>query len=158
LPKNWNKLSIDEQREWINTYYMPKTRIPEQYPKIDEIAKGQKIKTQKGFIIKIPKETRLIQKNPNVVREWEMWIGKWLFTVFHDKNCPATKYIALANPQTEKWIAQELTKEILEKINALHFKIGYKYGLINRKNLKPQRKNSDFSLRLKNTREASNIG
>jgi hypothetical protein len=153
FPKQWKTLTQQEQLEWIKTYFMPKTRIPEPYPKIDSIAKGQKIRTQKGFIIKIPKESKLIQKNPDIVREFETWLDNWLITVFHDKKCPATKFIGISNPHSEKWIAQELSIENWRKFFGILSRIGNKYGLIRPTKPKSTRKKHDFPLSLKhNTR------
>jgi hypothetical protein len=148
LPKKWNKLTQKEQLEWINSYFMPKQRIPEPYPEVDVIAKGQKIKTERGLIIDVPQDSKVEQKNSNIRREFKMWIGTWLLTIFHDNNCPATKFIAVSNPHSGKAIAQELSFEVLTKLNAVYFKIGNKYGLIHRKKAKSPRKKRNFTLSL----------
>ncbi|MCJ7431507.1 hypothetical protein MUO83_09910 [Candidatus Bathyarchaeota archaeon] len=151
LPKAWKTLTEQEQAEWIQTYFMPKTRTPEPYPRIDSIAKGQKIKTQKGLIINIPKETEVTQRNPDIVREYEAWVGKWLITVFHDKKFPVTKFLSFANPSLNKWIAQELSFENWGRLQAILLSIGRKYRIVRRKNEKSTRKIPNFTLSLRDT-------
>ena len=89
FPKKWKELSKEEQKEWIRAYYMPKARIPEPIVlKSGKIKEGM-LKLENGAKIRFPVKTLIASKsNPNVVREFEFWVGKWLVTVFNDKTIP----------------------------------------------------------------------
>jgi hypothetical protein len=89
FPKKWKELSKEEQKEWIRAYYMPKARIPEPIVlKSGKIKEGM-LKLENGAKIRFPVKTVIASKsNPNVVREFEFWVGKWLVTVFNDKTIP----------------------------------------------------------------------
>ena len=150
FPKNWKELSEDEQKEWIRAYYMPKTRIPEPVLVRKGMIKEGMLKLENGAKIKFPTKPIVVSKsNPNIVREFEFWVGKWLITTFHDKSMPLIRYIGISNPSTSKWIAQELNSEILANLLRALFKIGNKYRLFQRNNHKPKRKKLDFSLSLR---------
>jgi hypothetical protein len=154
FPKKWKELSEEEQKQWIKAYYMPKTRIPEPILTRKAKVKEGKLKLENGAEIEFPTGQAMISKsNPNIVREFWFWVGKWLVTVFYDKSMPHVKYIGVSNPSTKKWIAQELSYEILTKFFVVLFKIGNKYRLFQRKNRKTQRKKADFTLSLRDTRE-----
>jgi len=130
FPKNWNKLDEQEQKEWISQYYMLKQKIPEPFfVKDDKLLKGY-LKFGSGNKVKLGlKDARLKRRNPNIVREFEEWVNKWLITVFHDKKTPQIKYFGISNPSLDKWTAQELSPYILSKINGIIMKIKWKYGL-----------------------------
>ena len=136
LPKKWKKLNQKDQKEWIedyiNTHYK---RGLKPVIQIDEIKKGAKIPLKSGGHIKVPKAV-VSQKNPNLVRELEMWVGKWLVTVFHDKKMPHTKIFGISNPSSAKWIAQELSSEVLAELYSIMLKIRWKYGLFKGKRRK----------------------
>jgi hypothetical protein len=153
FPKKWKEFSEDEQKEWIRAYYMPKTRIPEPILlKSGKIKEGI-LKLENGAKIKFPTKPVIVSKsNPNIVREFEFWVGKWLITVFHDKNIPCLKFIGISNPTTNKWIAQELSYEVLTKFFVVLFKIGNKYRLFQRKNSKTRNKKRKFTLSLRDNR------
>lgn len=154
FPKKWKELSEEEQKEWIRAYYMPKARIPEPILlKSGKIKEGM-LKLENGARIKFPTKPVIVSKNnPNIVREFEFWVGKWLVTVFYDKTMPHVKYVGISNPSTNKWIAQELSYEILTKFFVVLFKIGNKYRLFQRKNQKTRNKKRDFTLSLRDNRE-----
>jgi hypothetical protein len=150
FPKKWKELTEEEQKEWINQYYMPKARIPE--PILSQRGKIKEgiLKLENGTKIKFPTKPIVISKsNPNIVREFEFWVGKWLITTFHDKSMPFIKYVGISNPSTNKWLAQELNSEILTNLLRAIFKIGNKYRLFQRNNHKSKRKKRDFSLSLR---------
>ena len=130
FPKNWTKLNEHDQKEWILEHYMPKQKIPEPFfVKDDQLVKGY-LKFDSGNKVKLgKKDARLKRKNPNIVREFQEWVGRWLFTVFHDKTAPQIKYFGISNPSLDKWTAQELSPYILSKINGIIMKIKWKYGL-----------------------------
>jgi hypothetical protein len=154
FPKKWKELSEDEQKEWIRAYYMPKTRIPEPVLTRKATVKEGKIKLEDGAEIEFLTQRAVVSKgNPNIVREFCFWVGKWLITIFYDKTMPHVKYIGVSNPSTKKWIAQELSYEILTKFFVVLFKIGNKYRLFQRKNRKTQRKRDVFTLSLRDNRE-----
>jgi hypothetical protein len=159
FPKKWKELSEDEQKEWIRAYYMPKTRIPEPIlTKQGRIKEGM-LKLENGARIEFPVKTVVVSKsNPNIVREFEFWVGKWLVTVFHDKTIPWLRFIGVSNPSTNKWIAQELSYEILTKFFVVLFKIANKYRLFQRKNAKSRNKKRNFTLSLRDNREAVSHG
>jgi len=150
FPKKWKELSEEEQKGWINAYYMPKTRIPE--PVLQQTGKVKKgsLELENGAKIRFPIAPVVVSKsNPNIVREFEFWVGKWLITIFHDKTMPHIKYIGISNPSKSKWISQELSYEIICKIYQSISKIAYKYGLFSTKKPKKQRKNRNSSLSLR---------
>lgn len=154
FPKKWRELSEEEQKGWIRAYYMPKARIPEPIlAKQGRIKEGM-LKLESGARIEFPVKTVVVSKsNPNIVREFESWVGKWLVTVFHDKSMPFIRYFGISNPSTNKWIAQELNSEILANLLRAVFKIGNKYRLFRRNNRKSKRKRRDFTLSLRDNRE-----
>jgi len=156
FPKSWKDLSEGDQREWIKTYYMPKTKIPEPVLKRkDKIIKGF-MKLESGAKLEFPSRTMTVSKrNPNLVREFEGWIGKWLMTVFHHKSLPHAKYLGVANPSTFKWIAQELSSEILSEFYAILLKIRWKYGFFKGKRRKKRSKSSISTLSLKDSNKVS---
>jgi len=140
FPRNWKQLSEDEQKEWILNYYMAKTKIPEQTT----------MKLRSGAKIKFPTKSIVVsKKNPNIIREFEYWVDKWLVTVFIDKRSLHYRYIGISNPNSAKWLAQELNSEILNKLFIAILKIKHKYGLWNRKKAKSQRKKRDFPLSIR---------
>lgn len=150
FPKNWQDLTEEEQKEWIREYYMPKTKIPEPILKRNEqIIKGL-IKLESGARIRFPSKLVTVSKrNPNLVRELEGWVGKWLVTVFHDKSFPHVKFFGIANPSRAKWIAQELSSEVLSDFYGIIMKIRWKYGFFRGKRRKQRKKSSIFALSLK---------
>lgn len=153
LPKKWKELSEEEQREWIRTHYMPKARIPEPILARKAKVKKGKLQLENGTEIEFPTKNAVVSKsNPNIVREFCFWVGKWQITIFHDKSMPHTKYLSVGNPSTKKWIAQELSHEILSKLFTALCKIGNKYRLFRRKEPKTQRKRSDSALSLRDDR------
>ena len=153
FPKKWKELSEEEQKAWIETYYMPKTRIPEPVLTQRTKIKEGTLKLENGAKIKFPiKPVAVSKSNPNIVREFEIWVGKWLITVFHDKSMFHVKYVGVSNPSSGKWIAQELSFEIAARLLSAVCKIGNKYGLFRRKKLKTTRKKRDFSLSLRDNR------
>jgi hypothetical protein len=153
FPRNWKELSEEEQREWIRAYYMPKARIPEPILLQKGKIKEGILKLENGAKIRFPIKPVMVSKNnPNIVREFEFWVGKWLITVFHDKSISFIRYIGVSNPSTSKWIAQELSYEAWTKLFVALFKIGNKYRLFQRKSLKTKRKKSDFALSLRDNR------
>jgi len=158
FPKSWKDLSEGEQREWIKTYYMPKTKIPEPVLKRkDKIIKGF-MKLESGAKLEFPSRTMTVSKrNPNLVREFEGWIGKWLMTVFHHKSLPHVKYLGVANPSRFKWIAQELSSEILSEFYAILMKIRWKYGFFKGKRRRKRSKSSISTLSLKNNNRAGEV-
>ena len=114
------------------------------------------MKVENGTEIEFPTKSAVVSKsNPNIVREFWFWVGKWLITIFYDKSMPHIRYIGVSNPSTKKWIAQELSYEILTKFFVVLFKIGNKYRLFKRKNPKPRNKTGDFTLSLRDNREAN---
>jgi len=151
FPRRWKYLDIKEQQEWIKTYYMPKTKIPEPIlQRNDKIVKGN-LELKSGAKLKISqKHATVTKRNPNLVREFEGWIGKWLMTVFHHKSMPHVKHLGVANPSRSKWIAQELSSEILSEFYAILLKIRWKYGLFKGKRRKKRKKPSISTLSLKN--------
>jgi len=151
FPKNWKELSIKEQKEWIASYYTPKTRIPEPIlSRKEKIMKGE-IKLESGARLKFPSKLITASKrNPNLVREFEGWAGKWLITVFHDNSCPYTRYFGISNPSRDKWIAQELSSEICNEFYAILLEIRWKYGFFKGKRRKKRKNNSISTLSLKN--------
>ncbi|MEM3700699.1 MAG: hypothetical protein QXL57_07540 [Candidatus Bathyarchaeia archaeon] len=150
FPKDWKSMSEDEQKQWILTYFTLKSKIPEPWiPQPFPIEFKDlhiKGKTKSGLPVKIgtikDATFKRLDKNPNLEREFEFWVEKWLITVFHDKKCPATKFVTVSNPQTEKWIAQELSIEVLDKLFIAILKIRHKYGLWHKKKAKSSRKNA----------------
>lgn len=132
---------------------MPKTRIPEPIlTKSTRVREGA-LKLENGTEIKFPNERVVASRsNPNVVRVFEFWAGKWLITVFYDKSMPHVKYLGVSNPSLGKWIAQELSHEILCKLLTALFKIGNIFRLFRRKNLKTPRKKDGFTLSLRDNR------
>jgi len=153
FPKSWKDLSEGEQREWIKTHFIPTTKIPEPILKRkDKIIKGF-MKLESGTKLEFPSRTMTASKrNPNLVREFEDWIGKWLITVFHHKSFPHVKYLGVANPSTFKWIAQQLSSEILSEFYAILLKIRWKYGFFKGKRRKKRRQSSISTLSLKNNK------
>jgi hypothetical protein len=159
FPKKWSELSQDEQREWIRAYYMPKTRIPEPVLSRRLNIKEGTLKLDNGTKMKFPIKPVVISKsNPSIVREFEFWIGKWLFTVFHDKTMSHVKYIGVSNPSASKWIAQEFTIEVWRKLCAITTTLGHKYRMFQRKRADSKRKNGDFSLSLRDNRGEKDVG
>jgi len=153
FPKKWKELSEEEQRQWIRTYYMPKSKIPEPILSREAKVKEGKLKLENGAEIEFPTKRAVISKsNPNIVREFCFWVGKWLITVFYDKSMPHIRYIGVSNPSTKKWIAQELSYEMLTKFFVVLFKIGNKYRLFQRKKPKTKNKKRDFTLSLRDNR------
>jgi hypothetical protein len=157
FPRKWKDLDTEEQQEWIKTHYMPKTKIPEPIlQRNDKIVKGN-LELKSGAKLKISQKHAIVSKrNPNLVREFEGWIGKWLMTVFHHKSIPHIKHLGVANPSRSKWIAQELSSEILSEFYAILLKIRWKYGLFKGKRRKKQKKPSIFTLSLKNNIKEEN--
>lgn len=159
FPKKWKELTEEEQKEWINQYYMPKARIPEPILRQRGKIKEGILKLENGAKIKFPAKPIVVSKgNPNIVREFGFWVGKWLITIFHDKAMPFIRYVGISNPSTNKWIAQELNSEILTNLLRAVFKIGNKYRLFQRNNRKSKRKKRDFSLSLRDNRRADFYG
>ena len=150
FPRKWKDLDLKEQQEWIKTHYMPKTKIPEPILKRnDKIVKGI-LKLESGSKLKFgTKPVTVSRGNPNLVREYEGWIGKWLVTVFHDRSFSHVKYFGIANPSSSKWIAQELSSEILSEFYAILLQIRWKYGFFRGKRRKKQKKSSISTLSLK---------
>jgi hypothetical protein len=154
FPKKWKELSEEEQKAWINSYYMPKTRMPEPVLLRKGKIKEGILKLENGAKIRSPTRPVIVTKNnPSIVREFEFWVEKWPVTVFYNKSMPYIKYIGISNPSSNKWIAQELSHEILCKLFTVLCKIGNKYGLFRRKKPKIQRKDRDFTLGLRDNRE-----
>jgi len=152
FPKNWKKLSTEEQQEWIKSYFMPKAKIPEPILRRKEKIKKGVIKLESGAKLEFP--PRLIatsKKNPNLVREFEAWVGKWLITTFHDKTLPYKRYFGISNPSRDKWIAQELSSEICNAFYAILLKIRWKYGFFKGKRRKTRNKNAVSTLSLKDS-------
>ena len=151
FPKKWKDLTPKEQMEWIKEYFMLKKKIPEPILRRNEkIAKGT-IELESGSKLKFPIKIATASKpNPNLVREYEGWVGKWLITVFHDKSFPHVKYFGIANPSGRKWIAQELSSEICNEFYAILLQIRWKYGLFKGKRRKKPNKSSISTLSLKN--------
>jgi len=114
------------------------------------------LKLENGARIEFPTKPIIVSKsNPNIDREFEFWVGKWLITIFHDKSMPFIRYIGISNPSKNKWIAQELNSEILTNLLRAICKIGNKYRLFQRNSQKSKRKKRDFSLSLRDNREVS---
>ena len=159
FPSKWKELSEKEQKEWISSYFMPRVRIPEPILlKKGKIKEGI-LKLENGARIKFPiKPVVVSRSNPNIVREFEFWVGKWLLTVFHDKSMPFVRYFGVSNPSRSKWIAQELSYEIWTKLFVALFKIGNKYRLFQRKNPRKRRKKRDSTLSLRDNREVNSNG
>lgn len=159
LPKKWGELSEQDQKGWIKTNFMPKTRIPEPILTRKTRVKEGTIKLENGTEIEFPTVSAVASKsNPNIVRVFEFWIGNWLMTVFYDKSMPQVKYIGVSNPSKGKWIAQELSYEILTKLLSAIFKIGNKFRLFQRKKPKCQRKKRNSTLSLRDNREVNSDG
>lgn len=153
FPKKWKELSEQEQKEWIRSYFMPKVKIPEPILLKNGKIKEGLLKLENGARIKFPAKPVLVSKNnPNIVREFEFWVGKWLLTVFHNKPMPFVKYFGISNPSASKWIAQELSYEIWTRFFMALCKIGNKYRLFKRKNLKERNKKRSFTLSLRDSR------
>ena len=154
FPRKWKELSEEDQKEWISNYFMPKVKIPEPILlRKGKIKKGT-LELENGAKIKFPIKPVVVSKcNPNLVREFEFWVGKWLLTVFHNKSMPFVKYFGVSNPSRSKWIAQELSYEIWTKFFTALFKIGNKYRLFQRKSHKERRKSRDSTLSLRDNRE-----
>ena len=157
FPRKWKDLDPKEQKEWIENYYMPKTKIPEPILKRnDKIVKGI-LNLESGSKLKFGTKPATVSRgNPNLIREYEGWIGKWLATVFHDRSFPHVKYFGIANPSRSKWIAQELSSEILSEFYAILLKIRWKYGLFKGKRRRKQKKPSISTLSLKNNIKEEN--
>jgi len=157
FPKKWKDLTPKEQKEWIKEYFMPKEKIPEPIlHRNEKIAKGI-IELESGSRLKFPTKIAVVSKpNPNLVREYEGWVGKWLITIFHDKTFPHIKYLGVANPSRSKWIAQELSSEICNEFYAILLQIRWKYGFFKGKRRKKWRKTSNFALGLKNSIKEEN--
>lgn len=157
FPKKWKDLDPKEQKEWIESHYMPKTKIPEPILKRnDKIVKGI-LKLESGSKLKFGMKPATVSRgNPNLIREYEGWIGKWLATVFHDRSFPHVKYFGIANPSRSKWIAQELSSEILSEFYAILLQIRWKYGFFKGKKRKKQRKPSISTLSLKDNIKEEN--
>jgi len=154
FPKKWKELTEDEQKEWIRTYYMPKVRIPEPILSRKGKIKEGILKLESGARIEFPVRPVVVSKNnPNIVREFELWVGKWLVTVFCNRSLPWVKYIGVSNPSKSKWLAQELSSEILTNLLRAVLKIGNKYRLFQRNSLESKRKKRDFSLSLRDNRK-----
>jgi hypothetical protein len=159
FPKKWKELSEGEQREWIGTYYMPKTLTPEPI-----LAKRGKIKAgilrlENGARIEFPLKPVIVSRNnPNIVREFEVWVGKWLITVFHDKSLPYARYVGVSNPSKNKWLAQELSSEILTNLLRAILKIGNKYRLFQRNSSKSKKDKRGFSLSLRDNKGENTDG
>lgn len=152
FPKNWKELSARDQKEWITSYYMPKTRRPEPILTRHEKIKKGIIKLESGAKLEFPRKLITTSKrNPNLVREFEGWAGKWLVTVFRDNSFPYIKYFGISNPSRDKWIAQELSSEICNEFYAILLGIRWKYGFFRGKRRKKRRKNSVFTLSLKDS-------
>jgi len=160
FPKNWKSLSEEEQKQWILAYFTPNSKIPEPWiPQpfpIEFKDLSIKGKTKSGLAVKVGtiKNATLkrFDKNPNLEREFEAWLDKWLITVFHDKKCPKSKFIGIANPQTEKYIAIELSIWNWRKLFGILSQIGNKYGLIRPKKSKSSRKKCDFPLSIRDNK------
>lgn len=156
FPKSWKDLGEEEQREWIKTHFTPTTRIPEPVLKRNDKIVNGFMKLESGAKLEFPSRSMTASKrNPNLVREFEGWIGKWLMTVFHHKSLPHVKYLGVANPSRFKWIAQELSSEILSEFYAILLKIRWKYGFFKGKRRKKRRKTSISTLSLKNNNKVS---
>jgi hypothetical protein len=150
FPKNWSKLTQQEQLEWINTYFMLKQRIPERILKKNDFILRGKLQTKSGSVLTFPDQPLLAtQKNPNIVREKEFWLENWLITIFHDKKCPVVKFFSISNPRSGKWIAKELSFEFWSKLFQNILRIGNIYGFCGKKRSKFLRKKHDFALRHK---------
>ncbi len=152
LPRKWRNLSEKEQIEWIRSYFTPKVKMPEPILKRDEkIVRGY-MRTESGVKLKFPKKPMTVsRRNHNLKREFEAWVGKWLVTVFHDKRMPHVKYLGIANPSGDKWIAQELSSEICNEFYAILLRIRWKYGFFKGKRRKETKKSSNFTLSLKDS-------
>lgn len=153
FPRNWRDLSLEDQREWIAEYFMPKRKILEPIiQRNDKIVKGL-IKLKSGSKLKFGDQARYVvvsKANPNIVREFEAWIGrKWLVTVFHDKSMPHTKYLGVSNPSKGKWIALELSSKVCNEFYSILLKIRWKYGFFKGKKRKKRIKKSISALSLK---------
>jgi hypothetical protein len=153
FPKKWKSMTEEEQKEWIQAHYMPKKKTPE--PILHSKEKIQKgiIKLESGVKLNFPiKPVAVTRRNPDLVREYEGWIGgKWLITVFHDKRLSHVKYFSIANPSRSKWIAQELSSEVINDFYSILMEIRWKYGFFKGKRRKSKRKSSFSTLSLKNT-------
>jgi hypothetical protein len=159
FPKKWKKLSEDEQREWISTYFMPKVRVPEPILVQKGMIREGMLKLENGAKIRFPIKPIVTSKNnPNIVREFEFWVGRWLITVFHDKSMPYVRYIGVSNPSTNKWLAQELSYEIWTKLYMALCRIGNKYRLFQRNKPRTQRKRRNFTLSLRDNRKREIFG
>jgi hypothetical protein len=154
LPKNWKRLSEDEHKKWISSYFMPKTKIPEPIVhKTEKITEG-KLRLASGATIRFPIERAIASRNnPNIVRECEFWVDKWLITIFHDKRFPVRRFVGISNPHFGKWIAQELSFEVWSSLFKNLLRIGNKYGFSGRKRHKSLRKKRDFPLSLRDNIE-----
>jgi len=156
FPKNWKDLSTEEQRQWIETYYMPKTKIPEPILQRNDKIESGAITLKSGSKLKFDaKPVTLSKRNPNLVREFGAWVGNWLVTVFHDKSFPHVKYFGIANPTRSKWIAQQLSSEICREFYSILLKIRWKYGFFKGKRRKKRRKSSISTLSLKDSNKVS---
>jgi hypothetical protein len=159
FPRKWKELSEQEQREWIYAHYVPNTRIPEPILSQKGKIKEGMLKLENGAKIRFPIKPVAVSKgNPNIVRESEFWVGKWLVTTFHDKSMPHIKYIGISNPSASKWLAQELSYEIWTKLYMVLCRIGNKYRLFQRNSPKSKRKKRDFTLSLRDNRGSKDDG
>jgi hypothetical protein len=153
FPKKWKELSEEDQKEWIKTQFMPKTVVPEPILTKKTKVKEGTLKLENGTEIEFPIEPIIASRsNPNIVRVFEFWVGNWLMTVFYDKAMPHVKYLGVSNPSKGKWIAQELSHEILSKLFTALFKIGNKFRLFRRKSFKTARKKDAFTISLRDNK------
>lgn len=75
FPKKWKDLSTEEQRRWIETYYMPKTKIPEPILQRNDRIESGTFTLKSGSKLKLDtKPVTLSKRNPNLVREFGAWV------------------------------------------------------------------------------------
>ena len=149
FPKNWQNLTPEEQKHWMLL-------------KIEEVANSirtiepelvRRLELQKtvlplkdGSKIVFPEKKLLhVQRNPNLVREWQKWLGKCLFCVIHYKTSPKQKFLVISNPYSQNRIVIQVASSEMRKLLAHVMSICRKYGFICKKKRKNRNKKHNFS-------------
>jgi len=149
FPKNWQNLTPEEQKRWMLL------KIEEAANSIRTIEPEivRRLELEKTFLplkggggIAFPEKKLLhVQRNPNLVREWQKWLGKWLFCVIHYKTSPKQKYFLISNPDSQNRMVMKLSFDNWRNLFGNISSIGNKYGFIGKKKAKNRRKKRNFS-------------
>ena len=149
FPKNWQNLTPEEQKRWMLLKIEEAANsIRTIEPEIVRRLELQKtvLPLKDGSKIVFPEKRLLhVQRNPNLVREWQKWLGKCLFCVIHYKTSPKQKFLVISNPHSQNRIVIQLSFDNWRNLFGNISSIGNKYGFSGKKKRKNRNKKHDFS-------------